>query len=290
MAGELGWFAVLALFLRAYSLGGGTYTGIEAVSNAVPVMREPRVKTAQRTMGLMAVSLAITAGGIMIGYLLVGVEHVPGRTLNAVLADSLFDSWHPGGLPVGLWLAMITIFSEGALLFVAAQSGFLDGPRVLSNMALDSWVPHRLAQLSDRFVTRNGVWLMGLAAIAALVYTRGAVGLLVVMYSINVFLTFSLSMGGMCRYWMRPAPRAPVVEAGPGPARHRADALPLHPGGHGLREILPRRLGHGPHHLHRRGRLLLDPQPLPAGQAEPPAAGRDPGQHSPAGASRAGKQ
>jgi hypothetical protein len=57
---------VLALFLKAYSLGGGTYTGIEAVSNSMPVMREPRVATAKRTMVYMALSLAFVAGGLMV--------------------------------------------------------------------------------------------------------------------------------------------------------------------------------------------------------------------------------
>ena len=54
---------MLLLFVHAYSLGGGTYTGIEAVSNGVPIMREPRVQTAKRTMLYMAVSLAFTAAG-----------------------------------------------------------------------------------------------------------------------------------------------------------------------------------------------------------------------------------
>src|SRR4029079_14744762 len=67
---NIGWFFVLGLFLKAYSLGAGTYTGIEAVSNSMAVMREPRVATAQRTMLYMAVSLAITAGGLMVAYLL----------------------------------------------------------------------------------------------------------------------------------------------------------------------------------------------------------------------------
>ena len=88
---------------------------------------------------------------------------------------------------------MITLFSEGVLLVVAAQAGFLDGPRVLANMAVDYWVPRRFAALSDRLTTQNGIVLMGVASLAALLYTRGDVGQLVVMYSINVFLTFSLS-------------------------------------------------------------------------------------------------
>jgi len=76
-------------------------------------------------------------------------------------------------------------------------------------MALDSWVPHRFSQLSDRLVTKNGVFLMGIAAIAALLYTRGDITMLVVMYSINVFLTFSLTELGMARHWIVDRHREP---------------------------------------------------------------------------------
>ena len=68
----MGFWPLAFILLRAYSMGGGTYTGIEAVSNGVTMLREPRVKTGKRTMFLMAVSLAFTAGGILFGYLLVG--------------------------------------------------------------------------------------------------------------------------------------------------------------------------------------------------------------------------
>src|SRR4029077_8705081 len=84
------------------------------------------------------------------------------------------------------------------------QAGFIDGPRVLANMAVDSWVPHRFAALSDRLTTHNGIALMGATSLAALSSPRGGVGQLVVMYSINVFLTFSLSMFGMLRSVWRP--------------------------------------------------------------------------------------
>ncbi|CAG1770175.1 partial Potassium transporter KimA, partial [uncultured bacterium] len=87
------------------------------------------------------------------------------------------------------------------LLFGGAQAGFLDGPRVLSNMAIDSWVPHRFSLLSDRLVTGNGILVMGGAAIGILLYTGGSIDVIVVMYSINVFLTFSLSQLGMCVHW-----------------------------------------------------------------------------------------
>ena len=70
LAHDIGWVAALSLFLRAYSLGGGTYTGIEAVSNNVQTLREPRVHTGKLTMFYMATSLAFTAGGIILLYLL----------------------------------------------------------------------------------------------------------------------------------------------------------------------------------------------------------------------------
>jgi amino acid transporter len=194
----IGLFGILMLFLRAYSLGGGTYTGIEAVSNGLQIMREPRVKTGKRTMVYMAVSLAFTAGVLFLCYALIGVRPMAGKTLNAVLADGLFADW-----PLGHWIAFITIFSEGALLLVAAQTGFVDGPRVMANMAVDSWFPHRFAALSVRLTMRNGIMLMGLASIALLIHTGGSVSALIVMYSINVFVTFSLSQLGMSRFFIQ---------------------------------------------------------------------------------------
>lgn len=194
----LGFAPVAFVLLRAYSMGGGTYTGIEAVSNGVGMLREPRVQTGKRTMLLMSTSLAFTAGGILLGYLLVAAVPAEGKTMNAVLLESLYGGW--GSL--GRALIVLTLLSESALLLVAAQAGFLDGPRVLSNMALDSWVPHSFSRLSDRLVTQNGVFLMGVAAMATLVYTKGNITTLVVMYSINVFLTFSLTELGMSRHWI----------------------------------------------------------------------------------------
>jgi hypothetical protein len=74
---------------------------------------------------------------------------------------------------------------------------------VLGNMAVDSWMPRRFAALSERLTTQNGVLLMGAAALAVLIYEQGDVRRLVVMYSINVFLTFSLSMFAMARHTLR---------------------------------------------------------------------------------------
>ena len=192
----LGAAGLVLLFLRAYALGGGTYTGIEAVSNGLPIMREPKVATARRTMLYMGTSLAVTASGLLLCYLLWDISPVPGKTMNAVLVERL-----SAGVPLGGSLVVLTLFSEAMLLVVAAQAGFIDGPRVLATMAVDSWVPHRFAALSERLTTRNGILVMGGAGTAALLYTAGDVGHLVVLYSINVFITFSLSMIAMLKLW-----------------------------------------------------------------------------------------
>jgi len=195
---SLGWVGMGLMVLRAYSMGAGTYTGIEAVSNGLPILREPRVQTGKKTMRYMAISLSVTVAGLLIGYLLFRVVPETGKTLNAVLFDKMTASWPRGG---ALTFIVITLASEAALLFVAAQTGFLDGPRVLSNMALDRWFPSRFATLSDRFVTHNGIVLMGGFAFVLMLATRGSVDLLVVLYSINVFITFTLSQLGMVRHW-----------------------------------------------------------------------------------------
>jgi amino acid transporter len=207
----VGLIGVVAIFLKAFTLGAGTYTGLEAVSNGLPIMREPKVQTGKKTMTYMAISLALVAGGLYVCYFLnfsANIQIPSNQTLNAFLANTLFSTW-----PAGIAIAFVIILSEGLLLFVAAQTGFIDGPRVMANMAVDSWFPKRFAALSERLTMHNGVFLMGLIALILMLFTNGSVSFLVIMYAINVFVTFSLSKIGMARltiktrhekkYWKR---------------------------------------------------------------------------------------
>jgi len=195
---NLGTFAVILILARAYSMGAGTYTGIEAVSNSMVILKEPRVKTGIATMRLMAFSLGITVLGLLAAYSLFHLKHVPGKTMNANLLEVMTSGWNRW---IGEPFVVITLLSEAALLFVGAQTGFLDGPRVISNMAQDNWFPRKFSVLSDRLVTQNGLVLMAVAASFILLVTGGNVTTLIVLYSINVFVTFSLSQAGMVRHW-----------------------------------------------------------------------------------------
>lgn len=197
-AGPLGFGAMLLLLCRAYSLGGGTYTGLEAVSNSMGLLREPRVTTAKTTMMYMAVSLSLTAAGLFLGYLLLGVAPIAGRTLNAVLVERVL-----GDGAFGRALGALTLISEGAILFVAAQTGFAAGPRSMAVMAVDRWLPARFAQLSNRLVVQDGVLFMAGAALLFVLGTGAHVSVLVVLYSVGVFITFLLAQLGMCVLWLR---------------------------------------------------------------------------------------
>ncbi len=191
-----GAFFVVALFLSAYSIGGGTYTGLEAVSNNVNILTKPRVKTGKWTMFYMAVSLSITAGGIILLYLLWHAKAVAGETLNAVVFTKILH-----GMPFAHSILIVTLIFEFGLLFVGANTGFLGGPAVVANMAMDNWMPNKFRILSSRLVTQNGVILFGIAAIILVTITHGHVGILVVLYSINVFLAFITSIAGLCKHW-----------------------------------------------------------------------------------------
>jgi len=203
MKNSLGWFMLLSIFLKAFSMGGGTYTGLEAVSNNVNTLSEPRVRTAKITMFLVAISLAFMAAGIILIYLLWGVTKVDGQTLNATVFYAITSDLHFGDVNVGLIAVPIVLIFEAGLLVVAANAGFLAGPNVIANMASDEWMPKSFSSLSSRLVVKNGVLFMAISAIATLIITQGSVHILVVLYSINVFITFSLSLLGLTIYWIR---------------------------------------------------------------------------------------
>lgn len=192
----LGLTTVVALFLKAYSLGGSTYTGLEAVSNNVNILAEPRVKTGKWTMVYMAVSLSFVASGIVLLYLLWHVVPVPGETLNAVVFGDILAKWHYGHVALVVLMAF-----EAGLLLIGANTGFLGGPQVMANMSLNNWVPRLFSALSNRLVVQNGTLFIGGLALITLLLTGGNITLLAVLYSMNVFLTFSLSLFGLIVYW-----------------------------------------------------------------------------------------
>ena len=151
----------------------------------------------------------------------------------------------------------ICLLSEAMLLSVAAQTGFLDGPRVLANMSLDRWFPTRFSVLSDRLVIQNGILIMGGLSLVIMLLTGGSVRLLVVLYSINVFITFCLSQLGMVRHWWLDRHQTKILAPQAAHQWLRPDPHRVHPGFHGDRQVLRGRLGHAADH--RDPGCLCDP-------------------------------
>ena len=193
-----GIFALLFLIFKAYSMGAGTYTGLEAVSNNVNILAEPRVKTGKYTMLYMALSLSVMAGGITLCYLLWHVTPVTGQTYNAILFHKMLGhSW------LGYIAWIITLLLEAGILLLGANTGFLGGPAVLSNMAVDKWLPGLFSSLSSRLVRQNAVLFFGAGSILIVALLDGHVEDLVILYSTSVFLTFSITLFALMRHWFQ---------------------------------------------------------------------------------------
>jgi hypothetical protein len=200
VVGQGGTWSLIAIIATAYAAGAGTYTGIEALSNNAHALKPPRAQTGAHAMALIAISLAVVAGGIMLLYTVWLPQMEAGKTLNAVVFEATLSQLFPEHPLAGEIVLGIAMVFAAALLLVAASSGFLGGPAVLASMAIDKWAPHSFAHLSNKLVAQNGVLTMGTAAGVLLLFTGGQVHSLVVLYSINVFLTFTLSLTGLTRY------------------------------------------------------------------------------------------
>lgn len=193
---QIGGLFITIAFLHAYAQGGGTYTGLEAVSNNVNILAEPRVRTGKGAMLWMAISLAVTAGGIIVLYLMWQVSPQVGKTLNAVVFEKIM-----GPSLLGHSVVVVTLLFEAGLLFTAANTGFLGGPAVLANMGVDQWIPRTFVNVSDRLVRQNGILLFSAAALLILFITNAQVLTLVIIYSLSVFLAFSIAIIGLFKYY-----------------------------------------------------------------------------------------
>ena len=195
-----GWTFVVALLIRAYGLGGSTYSGIEAISNNVNLLAEPRIRTGRLTLLYVALTLAFTAGGLILLYSLWEIRPVSGQTLNATVFSAIITQLGFRGGANDAWMSL-TLGLEAAILLVAANAMLIFAPTLLASMASDSWLPHQFRNLSVRLVRQNGIILIGVFALAILYATKGDLATLVVFYSINVFISFALAKAGLLRHW-----------------------------------------------------------------------------------------
>lgn len=187
------------LLLKAFASGCSALTGVEAIANAVPAFRVPRVRRAQRAeaalgavLGLMLIGLAVLIGRFHL-------QPVAGVTVLAQLADASLG--HNGAFYVIQFATMI-------LLALSANTSFGGLPVLLELLARDNYLPHVFALKADRQVHRHGVLALAAVSAGLLVFSGGDTNTLVPLFAIGVFVGFTLAQTGMVRHWHR--------ERGPG--------------------------------------------------------------------------
>jgi amino acid transporter len=205
-AGEHGFHAVapaphhateaigVLLVLRAFASGATAMTGIEVISNAVPVFRPPEAKHARQTLGVMVgLLIAMFAGVVLVAHF-DGAEPGGNQTVLSKLAH------HSVGGGVGY--AFIQVATTLVLL-VAANSAFNGFPRLLYFMARDSFAPRLFLRLGDRLAFTNGVIVLAVPAAVIFVAFRGQTDPLIPLFAVGVFVAFTLAQSGMVAHWWR---------------------------------------------------------------------------------------
>jgi amino acid transporter len=192
------------LMLRAFASGCSALTGVEAISNGVPVFRPPEAKNAAAVMLWMGVILgSFFAGSTYLAYRF-GVLPVGDQTVISQLAHGAF------GNSVFYFLLQ---FATALILILAANTSFADFPRLASILGQDRYLPRQLANRGDRLVFSNGIIVLAVVAGVLLALFGGDTHALIPLYAIGVFVSFTLSQAGMARRfgrrrepgWMRQA-------------------------------------------------------------------------------------
>jgi amino acid transporter len=182
------------LVLRAFASGATSMTGIEAVSNAVPVFKPPEWRNARSTLSWMIGTLVVLFAGLVALIHLNGLVPRANQTMLSQLARLTFH----GGALYGYVQATTAL-----VLLLAANTAYQDFPRLLFFLARDGYAPRAFVRMGDRLVFSNGILVLTAAAAVILVAFRGRTQALIPLYAVGVFLAFTLSQSGMVRHWLR---------------------------------------------------------------------------------------
>jgi amino acid transporter len=176
------------LLLRAFSSGCSALTGVEAISNGIPVFKNPAQSNAKQTMLWMSTILGVLFLSITLLAHLYGIVPREGETAVSLLATAIF------GKSMLYYLVQV---STALILLLAANTSYADFPRLASLLAKDGFLPRQLASLGDRLVFSNGILGLSLASIMLIVGFHGETHHLIPLYAVGVFLSFTLSQSGM---------------------------------------------------------------------------------------------
>ena len=192
------------LLLHAFANGTAALTGIEAISNGITAFKEPRSKNA----GITLIWMAAILGSLFLGitFLAVNIGAIPAEseTVISQLARTVFGGQNP------LYLAVIG--GTTLILVLAANTAFADFPRLGALTAGDGFLPRQLTYRGSRLVYSRGIMALAVIASGLIIIFQASVTRLIPLYAIGVFLSFSLSQGGMARRWWKAGQLQPGME------------------------------------------------------------------------------
>jgi amino acid transporter len=190
----------LFLILRAFSQGAVALTGVEAISDGVPAFKPPEWKNARTTLTWAAAVFAVLFIGI--AYLAVTTGIVPDPTEEQTVLSLLVRHLTGDG-----WILILAQVATALILVLAANTSFSDFPRLSSFLARDEYLPRQFAFRGERLAFTTGIVFLSVAAIALLVGFNASVSGLIPLYTLGVFIAFTLSQSGMLvRWWRRREP------------------------------------------------------------------------------------
>lgn len=184
----------ILLFLKAFSAGSSSLTGVEAISNAVPNFKEPKKRNAANTLAIMSLILAVFFSGITFLSYYLGILPNSEQTVLSQIASGVF------GHGVLYYLLQL---STAMILAVAANTGFSAFPILAYNLAKDKFMPHMFMDKGDRLGYSNGIIALAIGAIVLIFIFNGQTNLLIPLYAVGVFVPFTLSQSGMLVHWKR---------------------------------------------------------------------------------------
>jgi len=188
----------IVLILKAFASGCSAVTGVEAIANGVPAFRKPRVRNAQRT----EVSLGLLLGVMLVGLaILIRAHHVLPRGGVTMLAQLTAGAFGTG------WPFYVSNLAVTLVLALAANTSFGGLPVLMSLLAKDNRLPHLFYLRAERPVYRYGIIALAAAAALLLVAVSAETSRLIPLFTIGVFIGFTISQVGLVRHWYGTRPR-----------------------------------------------------------------------------------
>ncbi|AQY51768.1 APC family permease [Listeria weihenstephanensis] len=188
----------LILLLRAFASGSASLTGIEAISNAVPLFKDPKAKNASRTLIMMASILGFFFVGITLLAYFYGVVPELKSTVLSQIAENIF------GRNFFYYFIQAT---TALILVLAANTGFSAFPLLAFNLSKDKYMPRMYLDKGDRLGYSNGIITLALGSIFLIILFQGKTESLIPLYSVGVFIPFTLSQSGMIIKWLKEKPQ-----------------------------------------------------------------------------------